>query len=119
MIILLYFIIFSIIVNLIDTLLLGSYLIFIYIYLLSPIYYILLYLLGLYRYLIPILIVYFLLCYYTIQYRGYRVFKFFGMSLIPLKYKLYYYKYVLWYKSYYYNIIYILLLLLISYTLFF
>lgn len=112
------FLLFNILINFIDITLILFYIVFVYIYLLSPIYYLFIYILGSIKFLLPFLFIYYLLCYYTIRYRGYRIFNFFGYSLIPLKYKLYYYKIILLYNPIYYIYIIFILTMLCSFCLF-
>ena len=98
----LYFIILNLIFTSLDTMVFLTYYIFLYGYINSFLYFLCLYILAYYRILLPFLIFYFFLCYYTIDIAGYRLWKFFGFNLVPLKYKIVYYRLKLLFKPLYY-----------------
>jgi len=109
-----FFIIFSLIVLFLDIIRVISYVIIIYFYLLSPLYYLIFYIFSYIRLLLPFLIIYFIMCY---NYKGYKIIKFFGMSLIPLKYKINYYLSIFLYKDRYYFYIYYIIIFILIYSL--
>jgi len=105
------FIIIYIILNIIDICLIILYVYCIYNFLWSLFFSLYFYIWGYIRFLLPFIIFYFYLCYYTIEYKGYKKFIFFGLDVkkLSLKY-FYFYKYL---KNWNYLYIYAIILFLI------
>lgn len=86
----------------IDAMVFCLYITYIYLHLISPLIFLVMYLLGVLLRLWPFLFLYFIMCYYTISYPGYKIFYFFGYSLYDLKYVVSYRIFLLSLKNHYF-----------------